>query len=283
MYNAIYAELLKLRHHRATWLLVWIYPILVGILSIVTIAIDIFGEPATGQTLIVSAWIDQNTLVWNIPMEPIGRYLIAGFAAIAFAGEYSWNTWKLVVPARERWQLIVAKWVVVVILLYVALLMASLIMLGGALLRPLVGGEAIPAGVAAQSVLGAHAEGFAHAAFPIAYTIAWAGLLGVLTRSMLATVITFIVIIALEQFLGPLAMLTSSFSVEITRLTLNILPFYHVANVFEYLQTGEPRLVRLDDGSRFSTSLQLSSAIMMVWIAGLSALTLFRFQRQDMN
>lgn len=287
MYNAVYAETLKLCRHRATWLMVWIYPIAVAILNIAIIGRGLFGWTAADRALIAPEWIARSTFAWNIPMGFWGRWLIAGFAAVGFAGEYGWNTWKLVIPARERWQLIVAKWIVVVALLYAALLMADLIMLGGALLSPFIGGAAIPAGVTARAVLGAHAAGFANAAFPIVYTVAWAGFLGILTRSTLATAITSIVIIALEHYHGGLAMLASGWSTSITRIALDILPFYHSANVVLYLQSSVPQhlpqQILLHDRSWFSTSWETSSLVMMVWIIALVVLTLVRFKRQDMN
>ena len=43
-----------------------------------------------------------------------------------FAGEYGWNTWKLIIPAR--WQLIAAKWMVHQSFLTIALIATDLIL-----------------------------------------------------------------------------------------------------------------------------------------------------------
>ena len=39
-------------------------------------------------------------LIWDVPDNAVGRYLICAFVAVVFAGEYGWNTWKLIVPHR---------------------------------------------------------------------------------------------------------------------------------------------------------------------------------------
>lgn len=283
MYNALYAELLKLRRHTATWLLVWIYPIAVALLNVLLIGHDIFGAPLPAKApLLAPAWIERSAAVLSVPLAAQGRWLIAGFAAVAFAGEYGWNTWKLVIPARERWQLIVSKWVVVTALLYIALILADLIMLGGAWIRSVSGGEAIPAGVTAQAISANHIEALADTTVPIIYTIAWAGFLAVLTRSMLATAISSIVVVSLEQAHALLAMLASGWAAGLTRFLLEVLPLYHVANVTTHLKGERPLVVPLSDGV-YGAHWQISLAVVLAWISGLGVLTLLSFRRQDMN
>jgi ABC-2 type transport system permease protein len=283
MFSAVIAEFLKLRRHTATWLLVWIYPIAIGLLNLLMIGHDLFGGPAApkGPSL-AAGWIDQTALILSLPMTGQGRWLIAGFAAVAFAGEYGWNTWKLVIPARERWQLIVAKWIVVMALICLALVLADLIMLGGALLRPVVGGDAVPAGVTGGAIVAAHAEALGRIWFPLVYTVAWAGLLAILTRSMLATAIASIVVISLEQAHALLAVLASGWVPGITRVLLEVLPLYHAANLTAQVKGGPAAIVPLADGI-YSASWGTSLTIVLVWILGLSAATLAIFQRQDMN
>ena len=116
MLDSISAELLKFRGHRATWGLVWIWPIGVVLLLLLAIAIQVakgeVGQPETG-----AGWIADAVGFWTVPAEPLGRYLICAFVAVVFAGEYGWNTWKLIVPHRARHSLIAAKYVVALVLL----------------------------------------------------------------------------------------------------------------------------------------------------------------------
>lgn len=283
MYNAICAELLKLRFHTATWFLVWLYPIAIGLLNILLIAHDTFGTPsAAGAPVSAATWIDQSAVILSVPLSGQGRWLIAGFAAVAFAGEYGWNTWKLVIPARERWQLIAAKAIVVAALIWVALLLADLIMLGGGLIRSALGGSAIPDGVVASAVLSAHAEALGDTVLPIVYTMVWAAFLAVVTRSMLATAICSIVVISLEQAHALLAMLASGWAAGLTRFLVEVLPLYHAANAIAHPKGAPVLVVPLADGP-YSADWQTSLPVTLVWIAGLAAATVVGFKRQDMN
>ena len=64
-----------------------------------------------------AGWIETSVDFWNVPAHPFGRYLLGAFVAVVFAGEYGWNTWKLIVPHRARNSLIAAKYVVALALL----------------------------------------------------------------------------------------------------------------------------------------------------------------------
>lgn len=286
MHNVFYAEFLKLRGHPATIWLVLIYPMLSAIANISMIGNEIFAGNDDSISLLPNDWIIYTTTIFYLPLGAIGfqvRWLFAFFAAVAIAGEYGWNTWKLVVPARERWQLIVAKWVVIVLMLSAALLVADLIMLGSALVSPILGGRAIPSGVTAEAVFIGHATGFSYSIVPIIYTVAWAGLLGVLTRSPLFSAFLSVVIITLEQFHVFIAIKASALSSGMARVALEVLPFYHSANLLSFLQSGMLRSVSLAELGEYSTNWQFSLAILMGWIFGLGVMTLLCFQNQDIN
>ena len=100
MLDAISAEALKFRRHRATWGLVWIWPIGLTIIMLLAIFIDL-ANGAAGETSgrpTAAGWIADSIGFWNVPGHPLGRYLIGAFVAVVFAGEYGWNTWKLIFP-----------------------------------------------------------------------------------------------------------------------------------------------------------------------------------------
>ncbi len=199
MLDAVRAEALKLRRHRATWMMVWIYPIAVTLIVAGVLIYGAFrahGVPAPAQPAL--EWIRESTTLWKLPASPPGRFLIAGFCAVVFAGECGgWNTWKPIIPARARWQLIAAKWVVALGFLTIALIAADLITLIGSWLGSFQG-DGIPAGVTLAAVLEAQWQAGAHALLPIVYTIAFAGLFAMLTQSILATVILSIALVVIE-------------------------------------------------------------------------------------
>ena len=76
---------------------------------------------------------------------------------MVFAGEYGWNTWKLIVPHRARNTLIAAKYVVALALLAIGFTLAAILFnclgLARGRRRPAI---PIPAGIAAGALLKAH-------------------------------------------------------------------------------------------------------------------------------
>lgn len=283
MLDAIRAEALKLRRHRATWLMVWIFPIGFGLIVLAQILLDLLSAAtAAPQAATAALWVQQSAGVWAVPLDGGGRFIIAGFAALVFAGEYGWNTWKLIVPARARWQLIAAKWAVSSAFLFLAFLSADLLGLLGSVVRPLVGGPAIPVGVSLAAVADAHAAAAGHALIPIVYTIAWAGLFAILTTSVLATVILSIALVLLEQLLLPIGMIAYGYAPSLTLMLLQALPLYHLANLVAWAK-GAGLTLPLGAGESLAAGWPTSIVVALAWIGGAGAATLVRFGRQDIN
>lgn len=284
MIDALAAEALKLRGHRATWLMVWIYPICLFLFAAGLIAHDVVS-PAHGARPAPGAaqWIQQLASVWGSPLSALGRYLIAGFCAVVFAGEYGWNTWKLIVPARARWQLVLAKWTIAFGFLILAFALADLLLLGGALLRPLAGGPPLPAGISPGATAQAHLDGLIEALLPTAYTIACASLIAIATRSVLATVLLSIALISIDQLIGPIAMLLGSYAPAPVRLALWILPFYHASNAIAWFKSGHEVALVIGSSGTFRVGHQASLAALAAWTAIFAALTIAIFSRQDQN
>ena len=66
MLDAISAESLKLRRHRATWGLVWILPI--GVALFLTLAIVIqLAQGRVGAAGTAAGWIENATDFWDLP------------------------------------------------------------------------------------------------------------------------------------------------------------------------------------------------------------------------
>lgn len=281
MLDAVLAEALKLRRHRATWMMVWIYPIA---FTLIIGGILIYGalrtRGVTGPIEPAAEWIKDSAILWKVPTSPPGRFLIAGFAAVVFAGEYGWNTWKLIIPARARWQLIAAKWIVALGFLVIALVAADLIMLLGSWLGSFQG-DKIPAGVTLAAVAEAHWQAGTHALVPIVYTIAFAGLLAILTQSILATVILSIALVVIEGLWPLLGMFAHQYAPALTEGLVKVLPFYHMANLGAWAKGG--MALPLAPDAIVSMSLGMSFAVLAAWILAAGAATQIRFMRQDLN
>ena len=281
MLDAISAEALKFRRHRATWGLVWLWPI--GVTLVLTLAIIIqVAKGEVGHATSAASWIDDAADFWNIPVEPIGRYLLGAFVAVVFAGEYGWNTWKLIVPHRARHSLIAAKYVVALALII------SGFALGAGLfnllnwLKDVATGTPIPAGISASALLKSHGLMALAALAPILLTTAYVSLAAILTRSTVGALVIGLVVTTVEQLFRVFAPMLEPFAPGLVNGLYQILPGYHLKNLAEWLTTGQAQIVPFPSGA-FSTSPATSLAIVAAWIIVLVALTFRIFRRQDIN
>lgn len=281
MLDAVLAEALKLRRHRATWMMVWIYPIAITLILLCVLLYSAFtAHGPAGPPQPAADWINDSTLLWKVPTSAPGRFLIAGFAAVVFAGEYGWNTWKLIIPARARWQLIAAKWLVALGFLVIALVAADLIILLASWIGALLG-DKIPDGVTLGAVAKAHWQAGAHALLPILYTIVFAGLFAILTQSILATVILSIALVVIEGLWPLIGIFAHQYAPTLITWLVKVLPFYHVANLNAWAKGG--MIIPLAPNEIVSMAWSTSFWALTAWIVAAGAATQARFLRQDLN
>lgn len=282
MNNVLAAEAMKLTRHRATWFLVWLYPIV--ILSIMTlgIAFDLAqaNPPDAAQTLAV--WLEETAIVWHVPTTGFGRYLIAAYVAVAIAGEYSWNTWKLIVPHRRRATLLGAKLVVISLLFYLAFLAAAVLTTGLMWFWDVITGDALPAGLTVRELVAVHGLAALNSVPPFVYTLAFASLAAILTRSMIATLVIALFVTS-ESMFGLVAPLLYPKAEALVAALVHVLPGYHLHNLESWLMTGRAMPLPLSPEHIVTLSWPTSAAILIAWIAGLAALAFASFRRQDIN
>ena len=283
MLDALTAEALKMRRHLGTWLMVWIYPIAIFLIAAATLVYSavVPAEPAAVPQP-AAAWIADSAIIWRAPGSAIGRILIAGFVALLFAGEYSWNTWKLIIPARRRWQLIVAKWVVAVGFVFAAYAITDLIILASEWVSSLQG-NAIPDGVTMAEIVAVHARAAVYALLPIAYATAFAGMVAVLTRSILATVIVSIGLVIAEGMLPLLGIFFHARAPDLTRFLIETLPPYHVLNLIGWANSRTGLVSPLGPDANVALGWGTSLGALVAWIGVAMAITMARFVRQDLN
>jgi ABC-type transport system involved in multi-copper enzyme maturation permease subunit len=280
MRNLVSAEWTKLLPHKGTWLLVWIYPILFTVILTITILV----EPRSAKDAATAAgWINDTSMVWHVSAVSLGRYFIAAYFALVFAGEYGWNTWKLVVPHAARWKLIASKYVVALGLLYVAWIAAALISILLQCVRTAMAGDAIPQGVTLAALLDGHFKLLVLGIAPLLLTATYATAAAVVTRSTLAAVIISLVLVTIDELFGKIVMWLSSFGTEWPAVPYRILPGYHLDNLSSWMQSGAGFQLKLMTGTVIAYSQTTSLLALAAWIGGLAALTLFVFRRQDIN
>lgn len=283
MLSAMSAESLKLRRHRSTWLLVWIFPIGVFIIT----AIALLAELATGKAPAPGApelemWISGTAEFWGASRSGLFRMLISAFVAVVFAGEYGWNTWKLIVPHRSRATLIAAKYAVVLALVSLAFVLAGLIFMAMTMLEDVVTGDPLPAGITAGALALAQLQGLVASLPPILVAIAFASLVSILTRSTTATIVISVIYITVEQLFFTFGPVLSMYLPGVVELLYQILPVYHVQNLVSWITEGDPQRVPFPSGD-LAYGWPVSLGIIGAWIGLMVGLTFFFFRRQDIN
>lgn len=285
MLNALAAEAMKLQRHKATWFLVWIFPIGCIIVSLIAIAVGMARNlPPDHPTL--AQWINGSTIIWDLASSANGRYLLAAFTAVVFAGEYGWNTWKLIIPHRARTTLIASKYAMIFLSLLTAYTLTAGLTIFGRWAEDLLTGDIIPSGITAGALLQVHAKSALAALAPALVTLACTSLAAVLTRSTMAAVVIGIVATTVEQIIfggGPgLSLALPSFVPAIWSL-YHVLPGYHLANLAEWIDKGVALTVKFPNHGIVALPWATSLAVVTAWIVPFIAATFAIFRRQDIN
>jgi ABC-2 type transport system permease protein len=284
MLSVMSAEALKLRRHRATWMLVWIFPIGAIVIPLIVILSQLAqNTPPTPGTPSLDRWLDNAAAFWELPAQGLARFLISGFVGVVFAGEYGWNTWKLIVPHRARPTLLAAKYLVTIALLYLAFLIAAPIVTGLNWVEDVVSGDPMPQGITAGGLLWAHANGLLGGLPIVLFTVALVSLAAIVTRSTTAAIIIGIVWVTLEQLFLAFAPALAMYLSGVVELLYQVLPGYHLVNSANWVFEGEGVTGTFPPSTLITYDWSTSIAVIAAWVVGLVALTFWRFQRQDIN
>jgi ABC-2 type transport system permease protein len=282
MLEALSAEALKLRTHKATWFLVWLFPIAFTIIMLLMIGAGMAGFEPPDQPD-AADWIENSTMIWFVPNNAIGRYLICAFVAVVFAGEYGWNTWKLIVPHRRRASLIGAKYALTALLFALSFVLTALLLTGLNFADDALTGDKVPAGLTAALLWDSHSKAALAAVAPVLIAIAYASLAAILTRSTIAALVIAIVATSIEQIVfgfGP--QLYARFPSIVWPL-YHVLPGHHIASLAEAIREGAALKRGFPGGLAVELSWQASLGILLAWIAALWGATFAAFARQDIN
>jgi hypothetical protein len=283
MLDALSAERLKLSRHKATWFLVWLYPILFLLLFSASVVAAFVQAGAPARAVTASAWIQQTAIIWKLPNQTIGRCLISAYVAVVFAGEYGWNTWKLIIPHSSRVSLIAAKFAMIFLLFLAALALTAAISLLFTWLEASVRGRPIPAGLTAAAILETQGRAALSGLAPFLFTLASIGLAAVLTRSMVAALIIGVVLVTIEQLFVTLGPYLSVYAPSLVWNLYHALPGYHLANLESWITNGVAQSAPFPDGRVVALAWTTSLAVAAAWIGALAAGTFVVFERQDIN
>jgi ABC-2 type transport system permease protein len=282
MLEALSAEALKMRTHKATWFLVWLFPIAFTAIMLLMIGAGMLGVDKPEQPD-VADWLENTTMIWFVPNNAIGRYLISAFVAVIFAGEYGWNTWKLIVPHRRRASLIAAKYALTIILFAISFVLTAALLIGLTFADDALTGDTIPAGITTALILETQSKAALAAVAPVLVAIGYASLAAVLTRSTIAALVIAIVVTTLEQIIvgfGP--QLYVKFPSIVWPL-YHVLPGHHIANLAEFIREGAALKREFPGGPVVDLGWTTSLGVLLAWLAALCGATFAAFRRQDIN
>jgi ABC-type transport system involved in multi-copper enzyme maturation permease subunit len=282
MLEALSAEALKMRTHKATWFLVWLFPIALSIVMLITIGAGILGFDPPDQPK-VADWIEDTTIIWFIPNNAVGRYLISAFVAVVFAGEYGWNTWKLIVPHRRRAALIAAKYALTILLFAIGFALTAALLTGLNFADDALTGDTVPGGLTAALLLDTHGKAALAAAAPVLISIAYASVAAILTRSTIAALVIAIVATTLEQLVAGFGPQLYTKFPSIVWPLYHVLPGHHIESLADCIREGSALKRAFPGGLTVEYSCAASLSILLAWIAALWGATFAAFARQDIN
>jgi hypothetical protein len=289
VFDLFRAEWRKITGNRlATVFLMLVFP--VGAAAVLTLTLVLTLLSAHVRESVAAsppAWTDEFMFAWQIVNSGIGRLLVLAFAAIVFAGEYQWATWKNIIPRRGRTSLILVKFVAVAVFVVVSFTAMSLITgIGTGIVVAVSGGQYGPPLTGdvfrtfAQSYLLQAATAFTSALIASGYT----ALAAILTRSIIgSTVVGLVITFAELVILAALALL--SVLLDIPSLTNGYLltPGYNLSNISQWGSEGVGYSLQMLAGPIGPLSVTASFAIIAAWVVGLIALTALAFRRQDIT
>jgi hypothetical protein len=280
MIGVLQAETLKLLRHRGIWGLLWIMPIgmvLIWILAVVLRLTHVIGENDIRMPIDAARWISGTAITWNAATYPWARWLVGGFAALAFAGEYRWSTWKLIVPHRDRLLLIGSKYLVVLALAMVAFTLNAVLSILTSVVDSVILGPAMPEGIGFGALLSAHILGFFAVLLSTLQTIAYAAAGGLLLRSTLAGAILAIVAVTLERMTG----ISSPALILMPEWLPMVAPGYHLDNLQSWIVTGRAAPLPLLSGA-VQLAWAKSVGVLLLGLGALIGATCWSFRRQDL-
>lgn len=293
MINLFRAEWKKtIWNYKLTGFLVWGFPVgVLGFYAVMFLTGLFSREAMEGMVATGSGdWTVDALGPWGIilafPFTILSRMIPLAFMASVLAGEYQSGMWKCLIPRNRRPLLILSKMAVLTVLMTLAFTATSAVVVAGqAIGRKLTG---LPFGPALSGeVLGDFAVRYGQTlllgVLALILLAAIAALAAILTRSVLGSLLVVFLFSTLDSLsMYILMLLAKIFSapgiVDLYRFT----PQCNFDNVQSWFTTNAAMRLPFEN---FSTGpdLGFSLVILVIWAAGLTALALAVFERQDIT
>ena len=294
MFDLVIAEWLKMNGNRwVTGFLIWIYPVgavaTVVVMSIISLTSDSFSEFIRQDP---GLWTENVIAALGLPTNAFGRILLVTFAVITFAGEYQWGTWKNTIPRSSRQQLVISKFIALLLIVSVSCLTFALIWgLGRGVVVTIAGAEYGP--TLSSEVVGDFLGDFAGRYLLVIVSVfiaaSQAAFIAMLGRSVLAGVL-FGIGLALAE---PIAFIGLAFGSNVLEMPWilhlgRILPYYHFDNAINWIVNELPSQLTtfglgLGPEYQFQDSLTISLVVLILWATILPLIIIYFFRRQDIT
>ncbi len=266
---------------------VWIFPAF-GCAAVMLFSIILLASGEARQEFIADPprWDDIGVGVWGIANFPISRLFLISFAATLFAGEYQYQTLKSVLPGNQRLQLIVTKFVTMTAFIVMAFIAMIVILVAGFGIVCLIFGADYPPSLTGSSVGEFLSDLLLNASITFASTLIFAGiaaLVSILTRSILFGVMASVFLALLESLglIFGLVIIAAITRIEsVTDLYL-LTPTYNSANILQWVNENAPSPPIVE--GRGTLGLWESVAVLGFWVILMVGLSVFSFQRQDIQ
>ncbi|MCC6614464.1 MAG: ABC transporter permease [Anaerolineae bacterium] len=272
---------------------IWIFPVTALVLLIFATISAAFSEQfRVAINAAPPTWTGQAQTAWGFVNSELGRFMLVGFAADVFGGEYQRQMWKNLLPRRQRLPLILNKFLTVAVYAltaFVAMVLIVTVMSGvvsaaaGASYGPALGDMDGPAWAEFLRAFGSQAAiSFSAAIIAACYAAVGA----ILTRSILGAIVVGALLALFEQ--GLLIALTIIASItqqtDIFRIYLYT-PGYNLANLSSWSNYGNGYTPLFLESYNCcgAFSVETSTVLVLAWIVGLIGLACYLFMRQDIT
>ncbi|MCA9906455.1 MAG: hypothetical protein KC547_21525 [Anaerolineae bacterium] len=272
---------------------IWIFPVTALVLLIfAAISAAVSEQFRVAINVAPPTWTNQALTTWSFVNSEIGRFMLVGFAADVFGGEYQRQMWKNLLPRRQRLPLILNKFLTIAVyaltafvamVIIVTVLSGVVTSIAGAAYGPALGDMDGAAWTQFLRMFGSQAAiSFAAAIIAACYAAVGA----ILTRSILGAIVVGALLNLFEQGIAVALAIIVGITEQGSLFSLYFYtPGYNLANLSSWSTYGSgymPLFIeRYNCCSAFSA--ETSTVLVLAWIVGLIALASYLFIRQDIT
>lgn len=279
MLNALRAETFKAYQNR--WLVgftIYLFPLgaFAGLALLAVILLAGGNVPMDGVL-----WTEQVVMTLLLPNNFIGQILFLAFTATLFAGESAWNTWKAILPRNRRAWILLSKFIVVALSVFLAMNLMALVTFFGVFALSLLAGEPFqPTIFSAEtaSFLGDYLATLVSVFGTMMIAATYAALAALITRSVVGGTIAGAILTILDSLSLPILMLMEVITgTEGFVQAYRVMPSFHTSNLHSWIELG----TGMAPEGLTAPAAWVSVLALLTWIGAGVALSLWWFQRRD--